>query len=142
MAIACVSSTGEGYAKRICDTLSDNARSVLEAAGVRVAVSGYYREGGPAPDMPQGMERPLWITLYLRGTAGDRIAILVRGRASVAYTAAVEAGSGSAGRSGDLVMWEQSTVGSGPAGQLEPAIANAMSVKIDGLLAHVVKGWE
>ena len=139
--IACVSSTGETYAERICDKLSENARKALDKASVPVAVAGNFREGGPSPDKPEGMARPLQVTIYLRGTPGGNAAILVRGRASIAYGAAVEAGSDEAGRSGDLVIGEESSVGAGPVKQLEAAIANAMNDKLAGLLAHVAKGW-
>ena len=141
VAIACVSSTGETYAERICDKLSENARKALDKASVPVAVAGYFREGGPSPDKPEGIAKPLQITIFLRGTPGGNAAILVRGRASIAYGAAVEAGSDEAGRSGDLVIWEESSVGSGPVKQLEAAIANAMTDKLAGLIAYVVKGW-
>ena len=141
VAIACVSSTGEKYAERICDKLSKNAKAELEKAGVPVAVSGYFREGGPPPGKPEGMAKPLSITIFLRGTPGGTAAILVRGRAAIAYDAAVEVGEGGVGRAGDLVIWEESAVGSGPVKQLEAAIANAMKDKLAGLLAHVVKGW-
>ncbi|MEZ5878849.1 MAG: hypothetical protein R3D43_14470, partial [Tepidamorphaceae bacterium] len=140
--IACVSSTGEKYAERICGKLSETAKAELEKAGVPVAVAGYFREGGPAPDKPEGMARPLSIMIYLRGTPGGTAAILVRGRGSIAYEAAVEAGESGAGRAGDLVVWEESTVGSGPVKQLEAAITNAMNDKLAGLLAHSAKGWE
>ena len=140
--IACVSSTGEKYAERICDALSNKTRLTLQEESVPVAVAGYFREGGPAPDMPGNMTRPLQITIYLRGTPGGTAAILVRGRAAVAYEAAVEAGETGAGRTGDLVIWEESAVGSGPVKQLESAITNAMNDKLAGLLAHIAKGWE
>ena len=146
--IACVSSTGEKYAERICGKLSETAKAELEKAGVPVAVAGYFREGGPAPDKPEGMARPLSIMIYLRGTPGGTAAILVRGRGSIAYEAAVEAGEslgflpGDMQAKGDLVVWEESTVGSGPVKQLEAAITNAMNDKLAGLLAHIAKGWE
>ncbi|MFN0263825.1 hypothetical protein ACKTEK_08100 [Tepidamorphus sp. 3E244] len=140
VAIACVSSTGEKYAERICDRLTKSATQTLEKAGVPVASSGYHREGGPSPKLPEGM-KPLEITIYLRGTPGGTAAILVRGRAAISYEAAVESGDEGTGRTGDLVIWEESTVGSGPVKQLEAAIANAMNDKLAGLLAHVADSW-
>ncbi len=114
----------------------------LSEANISVTNLGFFRDDDDQPGVPDQYKNPLNVKLFIRGTAGDQIAIQLRGRASVAYSTAVEKGSEGEGRSGELVLWERSTTGSGPAAQLQPAIVEAMISRSKTFLKNLKTNWQ
>lgn len=141
--IACSNANKEDYTARICEEMSAFALDAFEAAKIDVADLGAWdAHAGQEPARPDAMAKPLKVTVFVRGTnSGGIHAINLRSRLSVDYDKAVESGSSGAGRSGELVLWEGSTTGSGPQSGLTDAIIQAAWKKLAGQLEAVVAAW-
>ena len=143
VSVACSNANKEDYATRICEEMSDFAVGEFEEAAIAVVDLGAWdAHDGQEPARPDTMQRPLKVTVFVRGTnSGGIHAINLRSRLSVDYDKAVEAGSTDTGRKGELVLWEGSTTGSGPQTELTDAIIQAGWNKLAGQLRAVVSAW-
>lgn len=137
----CIDHSDGGYGESLCQEYMDAITASLKDAEIVLVRQGYFRSDEAPPENPPELNRPLNLTLFIRGTAGGDIAIQLRSRASVSYAAAVEKSGSGEGRSGELVMWERSTTGSGPAGQLRPAIVQAMVSRTASLIRLLTNHW-
>ena len=135
--VSCIDHSDGNYGDKLCAKYVQGVANRLKADGVNVVDLGYFRHDETVADRPNELKAPLNLVLFIRGTAGGQVAIQLRARASVTYLAAVEKGAEGAGRAGELVVWEKSTTGSGPAKQLQPAIVEAMSTRTKDLLKQL-----
>lgn len=140
VAVTCVSSFASKRAEQICEEMSAHVKARAEKAGATAVASGYFLEGDTSPPKPEGMAKPLDVVIFIRGSE-DPPGLFIGTRASVTYTAAVEAGSGEKGRSGDLVIYERTTLGTGPLKRLQPAIAGAAKDRLEPLMVLMDEYW-
>lgn len=141
VALSCIDHSDGNYGKKLCKGYLDRMESEMKKAGIPTVRQGFFRFDEEEPGKPEEFETPLNLRLFIRGTSGGTVAIQLRSRASVRYTAAVEKGSGGAGRSGELVLWEKSATGSGPSGELQGAIVEAMISRTAAVLKNINASW-
>lgn len=141
IALTCIDHSDGSYGERLCNDYLESIETALASAGVPVTKQGYFRHDAEHPGKPAGYATPLNWTLFIRGTAGNTVAIQLRARASVSYEAAVERGTDSLGRRGELVMWERSVTGSGRAADLINPIREAMTTRSSAFLGNVTAHW-
>lgn len=139
--LICIDHSDGNYGKRICDDYLDGLEDELRAEEIPFDTPGYFRHDDEIPEGSEKFQTPLLVKLFIRGTAGNQIAIQMRARASVPYASAIEKGGDGQGRKGELVLWERSTTGSGPAKQLRPAIVEAMGSRSLSFTKAVREHW-
>ena len=140
----CVISTDRKYAGKMCDRLVAAAQNEAKTNAISHHHAGTddWDSGMVGPTAPADSEfkNPLWLTFFIRGTGGDVPGALARASFHVPYAAAVEKGDDAgAPREGQLVIWEESIIGSGPAKQLGPAVADAVAKKMSPVFAALAK---
>ena len=140
VAVTCISSYEADRARRICDEMSTHVLARAEKAGAKAVATGYFKEGAETPARPDAFARPLDITIFIRGAANPD-GLFVATRASVAYEGAVEAGGAGPGRSGELVLYERSTLGTGPLSRLTPAIISAAKDRLEPFMVRLEENW-
>ncbi|MCB1421617.1 MAG: hypothetical protein KDJ69_03940 [Nitratireductor sp.] len=141
--VGCSNANKEKYAAKICSDMTGHIMAELGKANITAADLGaWYSHDEEEPAKPGTMVTPLKVTVFVRGTnSGGTHAINLRSRLSVDYEKAVEAGSESPARKGELVLWEGSTTGSGPRDALAKAITKAAMEKLDAELKQVIEAW-
>ena len=138
----CVDHADGKYGKALCDKIQTSISAELKKNSIPVETFGYVRVDAQQAIVPKTIKSPLNLVLIIRGTAGNTAAIQLRWRASVTYVSAVEAGSNGEGRSGELVLHEKSYTGSGPVGELEKAIGDAMVAYISTVFEDMLPSWD
>lgn len=141
VALSCLDHSDGGYGKALCESYFSALETELVAAKVPVIRLGTFRPDGTEPLLPNEFDRALNVRLFVRGTAGNQIAVQLRSRASVTYLAAVEQGQTEDARSGELVLWENSVTGSGPSKPLREAISQAIVSRSETLLQNLRDHW-
>jgi len=140
----CVISTDREYAGRMCDRLIAAAEKEAKTNSISHQHAGTenWNSGMVSPTMPQGSQfkTTLWLTFFVRGTGGKVPGALARASFHMPFAAAVEQGdTGGTPREGQLVIWEESIIGSGPAKQLGPAVADAVAKKMAPVFTALAK---
>lgn len=141
VALSCLDHSDGGYGGALCSAYLSGLEKELGAAKVPFVNLGAYRPDGEEPAVPDDFGKALNVRLFIRGTAGEQIAIQLRARASVTFEAAVEKGGDGAGRSGELVIWENAVTGSGPSAPLRDAISQAIASRSQTLLENLAEHW-
>ncbi len=141
VALSCLDHSDGGYGKALCESYFTAFEGALEGSSVPVTILGSYRPDGTEPAVPQSLGKALNVRLFVRGTAGNQIAVQLRARASITYSAAVEQGGDTNPRSGELVIWENSVTGSGPSKPLRKAIAQAIVSRSETLIENLKLSW-
>lgn len=141
VALSCLDHSDGGYGGELCSAYLTVLERELGAAKVPFVNLGSYRPDGTEPSVPDDFGKALNVRLFIRGTAGEQVAIQLRARASVTYAAAVEAGDDAPGRSGELVIWENAVTGSGPSAPLRDAISQAIASRSQTLLENLAEHW-
>ncbi len=134
----CVVSTKRKYAVRLCTRLLRKTRELSRLHKIQLVDLGINPvETGPAATGNTGMDNPLHLIFFVRGTDGKTVGASVRIEATIFYSGAVE-NKNNAGlqqaRKGKLVLWQEAAVASGPARKIGSALAGHMASKLDQLI--------
>lgn len=127
----CIIHTPDKFADGACAALFKAAAAGAEKAGVTLVEAGTVNwEDVPVKDRKHldppacGPAQPVRLTFFIRGAQSDRITGgFVR---AVMWTPAQ-----AEGRSGKLVLWEASTLGTGPRKGLRAAVVKSIADKLD-----------
>ena len=141
----CDSSTGQGYAKDMCEAMASEIAGQLEGSGLTVKHNGLVLTSSKEPSetatqaarTADGMTLPLLIAIVLKGTDDGNPAIYIRVQFSIPFEAAVEQGSSLPPKKGELLVLERAVVGNGPKKRLPAAqidfITKAITPVISGI---------
>ena len=134
--IRCVVSSDRKFVHQMCDILIEAAVEKAAQKKLKAASAGISWQRNPddayrSAVASQGMQKPLMLEFFIRGTDGDPVSGAIHILASVEYQAAVERGGDPEPRSGRLVIWENAGTGSGPVKQLGAALGAHMANKLD-----------
>ena len=134
--IRCVVSSDRKFVHQMCRILIEAAVEKAAQKKLKAASAGISWQRNPddtyrSAVAAQGMQKPLMLEFFIRGTDGDPVSGAIHILASVEYQAAVERGGDPEPRSGRLVIWENAGTGSGPVKQLGAALGAHMAKKLD-----------
>lgn len=136
----CTDASKQKLGVRVCEKFLNQAQDKFGAKDVPVKRKGYLSDKDEQPDHAF-LKGKLAYRLFIRGVKDRDMSLQLRVRASVAYAAAVERDDASNPRKGDLVLWERSTVGAGPANELEKQISDFVLGYSAENLDEIVSGW-
>lgn len=134
--IRCVVSSDRKFVHQMCDILIKAAEEKATQKKLKTASAGIGWQRNPDDAYrsavgAQGIEKPLLLEFFVRGTDGDPVSGAIHILASVEYQAAMERDGVGEPRSGRLVIWENAGTGSGPVKQLGAALGAHMAKKLD-----------
>lgn len=142
VSITCLRTLDRDYALRICNSLIDHAAKALTKSGVAHENRGTFDINKAYPDPQSKFTAPLNLTIHMRATNPNPLGIDVRIHASVTYQGAVESGSSTQPRAGELLMWQHGLTGSGPRRRLERAVIKTAKERMDDFLEIIDEHWE
>lgn len=128
----CIILTPEKFAPSICERLAKKTSELAAAKGIAFTHLGdqvwHGKDyAGRSHVQPDGAANPVRLTYFVRGTAGAPAGAFIR----AAFWLPLEGEVAGAPRSGKLVLWERSSMATGPRKKVPPFLADHMIKQVE-----------